>query len=209
MSQFAELHALFRRENQRMICGRGHEPGQLIAGVSHRVLQRLTGEELARLQRDYPEQPALHDFYAEFGSLELYVAETLCVSSDEYPTAFLLAAPEEWDDLKDSVQDWLEWLEGDELDEVMPFALDDSIVFGRVPRAATYFMLVVRGEHAGKVYEFDHDGYEVDCVGASLPAFIAWLAIPDEALCRYIRAHTRYSDGVTEKEWLAERYESD
>ena len=70
-------------------------------------------------------------------------------------------------------------------------------------------MYVTKGDNKGKVFQFEHDGFEFVEMGKDLYSFIDKIATVTEELVDDILGHTRYSDGKTDVQWLAQMYEFD
>lgn len=199
-----ELESLLERKNQRFVCRNsgGSERGSLeyIAPITHEVEPPLDEEALQALQTDLGDLPEAIAFYQRFGGLRLY-CDTV-----GYASAFYLAPPESWNELDDHFSGWLDILDEDEQAELIPDWLSEYAVIGEVPDSGNYFLLALAGDERGKIFEFEHDGFEFIERGENLAAFIAAICKVDDALIQEIRTHTRYSDGKTSTQWLAEEY---
>jgi hypothetical protein len=67
-------------------------------------------------------------------------------------------------------------------------------------------MMPTKGDESGKVFLFDHDGFEFVEMGADLGAFVEKITTVNDDLMQSIPGHTRYSDGESETQWLAKEY---
>ena len=205
MKGLQSLDALLARKNQRFVCTDTGwpEPGpeRFTANSVHHTDPPLGKAELERLGRLFGEIPQLQEFYSRYGSVRLY-ADTIGFNS-----AFYIATPDEWHRLQGEFQSWLDICDDDE--EVMPDDLDDYIVIGDMPATGNSYLMPTSGPHTGKVFLFDHDGFEFSVQGQDLSAFLEHNTTVDEALLDDIGGHTRYSDGETETQWLPESYHYD
>jgi hypothetical protein len=203
---FSQLDSFLARKNQRFICiDNGWpkpDPERHIAMLAHNYTDPLSAEELALLKEQIPAIPQLAAFYSRYGSLSLY-CDTI---GDDF--AFYIAEPEEWAKLKTYFEGWLEHLDDDDRD-FLPEWLDDYIVFGEVPHSGNYYLMPLSGTEAGKVFLFDHDGFEFTEEGHDLAAFIGKITTVNDALINEILSHTRYRDGKTDTQWLANSYAFD
>ena len=139
----------------------------------------------------------LTKFYSNFGSLRLY-----CDSIGD-ASAFYIARPSEWLKLFFRFQQWVDGLKKKEREELVPKWVDQSVVFGEVPNSGNFFLMAMTGAESGRVYEFEHDGFEFIERGGDLSEFLEYLSVVDEGLIRDILTHTRYSDGSGETADLA------
>jgi hypothetical protein len=213
MTHFAELDNLLKRKNQRFICiDTGWPkpgPDRHIAQITHETTPPLSKEEIAKLKSQLPEVPKLVDLYSSYGSIRLYCDSVFYAPWDRYSSAFYIAHPDEWPDLKDYFSGWLDDLSEEEEQEFLPDWIEDYVVIGEIPNSGNYFLVPLQGMEAGCVYEFEHDGFEFIKQADTLTDFIVKLCTVTDSLISEIRGHTRYFDGKTDTQWLAERYEFD
>lgn len=207
MSGIAKLDALLNRKNQRFVCRDTGwpEPGpeRHIAYIEHVVQPPAPASVLAVLLRRLRGVPQLAAFYERYGSVRLY-CDT--VGSD---SAFYIADPDEWASLKTAFGTWLELLSPDEEEELLPDWMDNYIVIGEVPLSGNYFLVPLSGDLAGHVFEFEHDGFEFIARGKDFDAFLDYVSTVNADLIEDILCHTRYSDGESETQWLAQEYQFD
>jgi hypothetical protein len=111
---------------------------------------------------EVPALGRLDDVYKAFGSITFYHHEA---SGD---AARYLAAPAEWPALADALADWLEMLDEDELEAILPHGLEGCVVIGETPASGNYILVPKSGPNTGKVIEFDHDGCEFTVVAGRL-----------------------------------------
>ena len=200
-----KLKAFLARENQRFIC---HDtgwpepgPDRFVAYIEHRSTPPVDEVTLKSIKEHYGNLDQLVEFYSEIGSLRLY-CDTNSVES-----AFYIAQPGEWAQLAGMLNSWLESLNEEEARELIPEWIPDSIVFGEIPESGNYLIMPCTGEDTGKIFEFEHDGFEFLEEAKDLSSFIDKVISPTDKLIRRIRSHTRYSDMETDIQWLAEKYE--
>lgn len=190
---FDALETLLRRKNQRFTCTdhfwpeRG--PARRTVSLTHDVLPPLTGAELNAFKAQVGEVPQLVEFYARYGGLNLFrdaLGSTF---------AFRVGHPDQWQNLRAEFQQWIHAFDdGDDELALLPDWRDDVIVFGEIPGSGNYFLTPMHGPEQGKVFEFEHDGFEFIERGADLNAFIDTLCRVDEAGLSTIVGHTRYRD---------------
>lgn len=213
MSNFADLDKLLQRKNQRFICTDTGwpKPGpeRHVAQITHETTPPLSKEEIDKLRVQVPEVPELVDLYSSYGSIRLYCDTVFYAPWGRYSSAFYLAHPDEWPNLKECFGDWLSGLSIDEEDELLPSWIEDYVVIGEIPNSGNYFLVPLQGSDSGGVYEFEHDGFEFIKKASTVTEFIAKLCTVTDALISEIRGHTRYFDGKTDTQWLADRYEFD
>jgi hypothetical protein len=113
-----------------------------------------------------PNVPGLRDFYATYGHLTLYLDEQ---SGD---AAYFIASPSQWSELDGEFRPWLEGLDEEEAAEYLPTWIVDCIVVGEIPQSGNYLLVPSSGPDAGKVFEFEHDGFEFLELASSLPDFV-------------------------------------
>jgi hypothetical protein len=210
MNNFSALDALLKKKNQRFICKDlgWPEPSleRHVAKINHDVTSPLSAEEIVNLNAQVPNIPQLVALYSKYGSIRLYCDSVFYEPWGRHSSAFYIAHPDEWEELKDSFNDWI--VDSDE-DDFLPSWLDNYIVIGEVPNSGNYFLTPTVGEEAGHVYEFEHDGFEFIKRSDDIEGFIAEISTVNEGLIQEISGHTRYFDGKTDMQWLVERYESD
>lgn len=213
MANFAELESLLQRKNQRFIC-KDHgwpKPGpeRHIAKIIHETTTPLGDEEIASLKSQLPEVPELIALYSRYGSIRLYQDTVFYAPWGRYSSAFYIAHPDEWPELKDYFSGWLDDLSEEEAEEFLPDWIEDYVVIGEIPNSGNYFLVPLTGSETGSVYEFEHDGFEFIKQGNSISEFIAKLCTVTDELLEQIMGHTCYFDGKTNTQWLVERYEYD
>jgi hypothetical protein len=144
---------------------------------------------------DLPEVPGLSSFYSTFGSLVMYLDD------ESGESAFYIAQPSQWDILKADFGGWLEGMDDEELDECVPPWVADCLVVGEVPRSGNYLLVPSAGPEAGKVYEFEHDGFEFIELGQSLQSFVERALTPDWRQLTGMASHLRFVVGDRSRQW--------
>ena len=187
-------------ENPRFICtaepdGSSHD--SFTAQVEHRMTEP-EGDDLQSLAGGLDQ---LIELYSTFGSLRLYC------DAKSSSSAFYLAKPSEWRQLRQEFLSWIRML-GAEQERPMPEWTETSVVFGEIPETGNYLMMPQSGSDAGKVFLFDHESCDFEEEAPDLAAYITALTSPGDALFRKIRSNTRYSDGETATQWLVQDYAS-
>ena len=201
---FESLDILLQRKKQRFICKHGWpdpSPPQHVVQIEHRISPALNPDELQRLSRQFTELPELVSFYSKFGSLRLYSQ----IDADE--SAYYIAGPDEWEALKSSLTGWIEDLDEDEKSELLPDWISDVVVIGEIPKSGNYFVIPLTDEYMGRVYEFEHDGFEFIERGKNFVDFLDKLTVVDDELLEDICGHTRYQDSRPDSQWLVEKYQ--
>ena len=196
-----KLNELIKRKKQRFICSPAGVQAQ--ERSTHEVTPPLTSDQLEELETQIGYHDQLLSLLSTYGSVRLF-CDTL---SDE--SAFYLAHPNEWNDLSQDFNIWLDNLDESERKDLLPEWLEDALVIGEVPSSGNYYLFPLSGNERGKVFEFEHDGFEFIEEGKDLYSFIDKISTVNEALINNILSHTRYSDGKTDIQWLAQKYEYD
>lgn len=213
MNRFAELEELLAKNNPRFICVdlRMPQPGpeRFVASIRHETTPALDAAVLDELRRQLPELTQLVELYAGHGSIRLYCDTTFHVAKDCYASAFYIAHPDEWEDLRLGLDDWFADLSEKERAEYLPEWIDDCLVFGEIPHSGNYFLIPLTGPETGSVYEFEHDGFEFIRQADSIAGFMSTICTVNDALLRSISGHTYYHDGKTDTQWYAQGYEHD
>lgn len=197
------LKKLLGRKGQQFLCvPAGYSNGKeaFVANIEHEVAPPLTSDQLKVIENQIGYHDQLFSFLSLYGSIRLY-CDTLSNAS-----AFYLAHPGEWGDLQDDFHIWLDTIDDNEKSSLFPCWLEDSIVVGEIPSSGNYFLFLFRGSEKGKVFEFEHDGFEFIERGRCLYEFLEKISTVTESLLIDIQSHTRYSDGLTHTQWLPQEY---
>jgi hypothetical protein len=206
---FRQFEELLNRKNQRFICidTGWPEPGpeRHTARIEHDVGPAIDEATLAAVSAQVGDLPELIEFYRRFGSARLY-RDTIACGPIGYDSAFYIAPPDTWPELREYFEGWLEGLDEDEKDELLPDWIGDYVVIGEVPSSGNYFLVPLAGPDRGKVFGFDHDGFEFVERGKNLADFLNTISTVTDGLLSEILSHTRYYDGKTDTQWLCQSY---
>lgn len=142
-----------------------------------------------------PEIPGIKEFYGIYDHLTMYVDE----QSGE--AAYFLASPSQWSKLDGYFRPWLEGLDEDEIAECLPTWIDECIVVGEIPQSGNYLLVPTTGSDAGKVFEFEHDGFEFLELGSSLPNFVEHTLDLDSRRLTAIASHLRFITADDDRQW--------
>lgn len=201
---FEKLNDLLQRKSQRFICRDGWpepSPPVHIVAIEHKVGPRIAEDVLSTLEEQLDIPPQLTEFYSRFGYVRLYSQ----VDSDE--SAYYIASPDEWDELNDSFFDWIEDFSEDEKEELLPDWISEYIVIGEIPASGNYLLMPLTGDHKGRVFEFEHDGFEFIERGRDFADFLDVISTVTDQLLEDIAGHTRYQDQRPDSQWLVTEYE--
>lgn len=135
-----------------------------------------------------PDVGRLRDFYDTFGSVTLYVDE------DSGDAAVYIASPREWSLLEGRFAMWIEDIDDDERSEYLPDWIDDRIVIGEEPRTGNYLLVPTRGDRTGRIFTFDHDGFEFSDEAGDVVEFVSKLLVPDNSKLVEMASHMRFCD---------------
>jgi hypothetical protein len=203
---FKQFEALLQRKNQRFVCTDNFwprpGPDYFTASIEHEVGHPLDDATLCRVAAQVGNLPELIEFYRRYGFARLF-RDTKYTDLIGYASAFYIAPPDAWPDLRISFTDWLDGLEEEEW---LPSWLDNYVVIGEIPKSGNSFLLPLAGPEHGKVYEFEHDGMEFIKRGKNLADFLNSISTVTDDLLAKIRGHTRYSDGKTDTQWMCIEY---
>ena len=133
-----------------------------------------------------PTVGGLVEFYGSFGALTLYHDQ----DSDE--AAFYIAAPDLWHELDGYFKVWHEDMDETEREEYLPEWIDDYIVIGELPNTGNFLLMPLSGDSKGKVFEFEHDGFEFIEHADTLPAFVESRLDLDNAELLAMASHRRF-----------------
>jgi hypothetical protein len=184
-----DLHSAVRSHTGHFLCEEIRQEGNTKA-VPFRHLGAPPDTTLV-----VPDLPGLKEFYGTFAHLTLYVDEQ---SQD---AAFFIASPSQWGELEGEFTPWLDGLSDDEAAECLPGWIDDCIVVGEIPRSGNYLLVPASGPDAGKVFEFEHDGFEFLELGDSLPDFVVRTLDLDTRRLTAMASHLRFILAEESRSW--------
>lgn len=142
-----------------------------------------------------PDIPGFKEFYGTYEHLTMYVDE------QTGEAAYFLAGPSQWSELNDHFRPWLEGLDEDEIADCLPAWIDQCIVVGEIPQSGNYLLVPISGQEAGRVFEFEHDGFEFLELGSSLPAFVECTLDLDSRRLTAIASHLRFIATDDDRQW--------
>jgi len=134
-----------------------------------------------------PDVSGVREFYATFEDLTLYFDE------DSGDAAYAIVAPAGWPGLGEDFADTFAHLSDEELSEWLPVWCKDCLVVGTIPASGNYLLVATSGREAGKVFCFDHDGFEFIEIGSDLPNFVMRAMEPDSKTLTRMASHLRFS----------------
>lgn len=186
-----ELHRAVAEHTGAFHCERIHKPQQTkTVTFQHRIQPPAP-----LLDAPLPDVGRLPAFYATFGSVLLYH------DADTGDAARYIAPPTEWAVLREAFEGWTEHLSDEERDDLLPDWVDDCLVIGETPHSGNYVLMATDSDCAGRVFEFDHDGFEFTEKGADLVEYVQGLLHPDSAALTDIASHMRFIDKRTGAQW--------
>lgn len=199
MAELASLRAAVDAHSGVFHCVEIHrEQNTKSIGFRHLGLPPSSSSDM-----NLPDVRGLRDFYATFAQLTLYVDER---SGD---AAFFIAPPAQWPELDAEFRPWLEGIGGDEADDFLPPWINDCLVIGEIPRSGNYLLVPVAGPEAGKVFEFEHDGFEFVEQGDSVADFVMRTLDLDTRRLTGIASHIRFiTPGEGCQWWISEMQDS-
>lgn len=142
-----------------------------------------------------PDVQGLRDFYRTFENLTLYLDEQ---SGD---AAYYIASPSQWSELDGYFRPWLDGVSEDEAADYLPAWIADCLVVGEIPQSGNYLLLPISGPEAGKIFEFEHDGFEFLELGSSLPDFVTRTLDLDARRLTAIASHIRFIASDDNRQW--------
>lgn len=199
-----KLEDFLARENQRFTCYAAattdvdHE--KFSAQIEHQVGLSLTGDDQAVLEEQGGHMGQLVAFYTEFPSLRLYC------DTNSSSSAYYLARPRKWDQLKQEFMGWVRMLHDEGSHGALPDWLASTLVFGEIPETSNYLLMPTEGDEAGKVFMFEHATFSFTEQATNFASFLEKITTPNKGLYEEIRRYTQYSDGETATKWLVEDY---
>jgi hypothetical protein len=134
------------------------------------------------------------ELYSRHDGLDLYVQGGASSALTFYPV-------NQWERAtRDFRRDFEEW--GRDEDDLFDFETQ-GIVFGEPPASGNAFLL-----YRGAVYYSNHDGGDDTPLAPTFAAFMDRIVDDPAKLLFDLGCYARYSDGVTDTQWIPERYVS-
>lgn len=147
---------------------------------------------------EVPNVGRLPEFYRTFGSILFYHDEK---SGD---AGKYIANPSEWSGLEGGFNGWVDILDEDERDGALPDWIENSVVIGETPHSGNYILVPTKGKQAGRVFEFDHDGFEFTSQAKDIVEYVRKLLKPDGSLLTEIASHMRFVEDNGRVQWWIE-----
>ncbi len=198
------LEDFLAHENQRFVChaaaAADDATEQFTVQIEHVVGASLTGDDQQALEAQHNACDQLVAFYREFPSLRLYC------DTNSSSSAFYLARPRKWDQLKQELLSWIRMLHDEDTHGALPGWLDSAVVFGEIPEASNYLVMPTEGDDASKVFLFEHGTLTFSEQAGDFPGYVEMITTPTASLLAEIRKHTQYSDGSTATKWLVAEF---
>lgn len=208
-TMFDRLEELLRRKNQRFVCtDTGWPkpgPDRYTASIEHDVGPPADAGALKSVIEQVGDLPEIIEFYRRFGCVRLY-RDTVYAEPVGSASAYFIAPPEAWPELREGFEGWLEDLDEEEELELLPSWIENYVVIGEIPNSGNYLLVPLIGPDRGKLFEFEHDGFEFIERGVTLASFLEFVSTVTDGLLAEISSHTRYSDGHTDTQWLCREY---
>ena len=167
---------------------RGNEDGTKLVNFKHHY-------ETPESVTDIPDIGMMKEFYSAFGNLSLYHHEE---SGD---AAFFIATPKHWEELREYFWGWIENLDDDEREEIVPNWVEDCISIGEIPSSGNYLLVPTSGEKAGYVFEFEHDGFEFIEHGSNLCDFVSKMLSPSSSTLTGMASHMTFFEENSDIQW--------
>ncbi len=142
-----------------------------------------------------PEVGDLREFYSTFGSVLFYY------DSRSGDAGKHLAPIVSWSELHECFIEWVEDLDEEEREDMLPNWVETALVIGETPRSGNYILVPTQGDEAGHVFEFDHDGFEFSHEANSLVEYAERLLKPDSSTLTDIASHMRFIEGDPMVQW--------
>lgn len=178
-----QIEAAVRQHKGTFLCEEIHKERNTKTVEFRHVVTAPTGID------GVPDVGDLREFCSTFGSIVFYQDER---SGD---AGKYLAPPSEWPQLHEYFSGWLDGLDDDERSEVLPEWVETALVIGETPQSGNYILLATEGPETGRVFEFDHDGFEFVEEARSLAEYVERLLEPDVSTLTEIASHMRFVEG--------------
>lgn len=181
-------NAVCQHVGEFLCCRRGDATGTRLVNFSHQVSPPVALSGLPAIGR-------LQDFYDTFGSVTFYHDEK---SGD---AAKYIAPESTWADLHDYFSGWIENMTENEQSEIVPDWIATCLVIGETPRSGNYILMATEGANAGRIFEFDHDGFEFTEQARDLVEYVEKLLRPDELQLKGFASHMCFIEDDPAVQW--------
>lgn len=155
-------------------------------------------KDVVTFQDDVEDVPALgrlREFYKTFGSVLFYHDEK---SGD---AARRLAPTTEWEYLDAAFSDWIDDLNDEEREDTLPDWIGSCLVIGEAPHSGNYILVATKEPAKGRIFEFDHDGFEFTEVANNVIDYAKKLLKPDAKRLTDMASHMRFVEGDPKVQW--------
>lgn len=149
---------------------------------------------------DVPTIGKLQDFYQTFGSALFYHDEK---SGD---AAKHIAPTSRWAELHGDFSDWIAPLSDEERSEILPDWIGTCLVIGETPCSGNYILVATEGAVAGKVFQFDHDGFEFTEEANDVVEYVEKLLKPDDRRLTEFASHMRFVEKGSMTQWCIRHF---
>jgi len=141
-------------------------------------------------------------FYEQHDGFILY-----CDTLSDAAGIELLPA-DQWQAATEEMRDCFAYLTEDAGND--PDYIFTGIAIATVPHSGNYFVMPVKGPVSGKVFYADHDGWYESAFADDFDGFIARVTRePARLLAEELGCYTRYTDGISDAQWIPETYFAD
>ena len=114
----------------------------------------------------------------------------------------------DWKEATEDMRRMCEFLSEDPAAD--PDHILSGIAFGAVPGSGNYFVMPIEGPTAGKIFYADHDGWYESAFSDDFNGFLAEVTRnPAQLLSEKLGCYTRYSDGMTDTQWIPTEFFED
>lgn len=199
-----KLTSLLDTNNQKFLCSStSNESQEFTAHIFHEVTPPLNTPQIEELKNAVGDIGQLFELFGSYSSVRLY-----CDSMSD-TSAYYIAHPNDWSELASEMNEWLSDLTEEEESEILEDWTENALVIGEIPSSGNYFLLATDGEQKGKIYSFEHDGFEFIEIAKDVEQFINQLCTINDELLDDIMCYSRYSDGETDTQWIPKKYITD
>lgn len=199
---FKRLDKLLENDSSVFHCKEISDPSNVKSiPIHHQAGSGLNTEEIKQLSSELGHIRGLCDFYQRYSDVNLFQDP---VSGD---TAYYIASPERWSRLKQEFAPWIEGVDPNDDEDLLPTWIDSYCVVGERPGTGNYYLLPTEGESSGCVFEFEHDGFDFIQLSEDFPSFVDYLVTVDEDQLENIASAARFMDPDSPMtQWIISAY---